>query len=64
MLNKNLKIFEALTTTELSHIIPVIQKGLELEKLEFIVNKDQKIRDRIFDTELLLTYLHLRKFCN
>lgn len=62
MRNGGIKVFQALTTAELSNIIPVIEKGLELERLEQMANKESKATHRrIYDTELLLTFLHLRK---
>ena len=62
MRNGGLKIFEALTYTEIHNLIPIIERGLAVAKLEHIATQDQETRDQIYDAEMLLTFLYFRKF--
>ena len=62
MRNGGLKIFEALTYTQIHNLIPIIERGLEVAKLEYIAKQDQDTRDQIYDAEMLLTFLYFRKF--
>ena len=55
------KLIETLTPTQLSHIIPVIEQGLEFEKLKYPATKDLESLDRITDTCLFLSSLYLRQ---
>ena len=60
MRNTN-KLTEALNHINLSSIIPVIEKGLEIEKLHFELDKDNKeIQQRIVDTQILLAFFRMR----
>lgn len=62
MRNGGRKIFEALDYTQTCNIIALIEKGLEVTKLENIASNDDDTRDQIDDGEMILTFLHLRKF--
>lgn len=55
------KIIESLTLEQLSNIIPVIEQGLELTKIEYIATKAPDTRCQIADTCVLLSFLYARK---
>lgn len=54
------KLLEALRNVPTSSIIPVLEKGLEVEKLENEINQSETSATRIRDTEILLTLFYLR----
>lgn len=55
------KFVESLTSSQLDHLIPVIEQGLEFEKLQYIATKDPESRCRIADTCIALNFLYIRK---
>lgn len=55
------KFVELLSITQISHIIPVIEQGLELTKLEYLATKDPDKRNQISASCVLLSFLRLRK---
>ena len=55
------KFIESLSFVQISNIIPVIEQGLELEKVEYIATKDPAVRARIADTSVFLSLLYFRK---
>lgn len=57
----NSKLMEALSLIDPAIVIPVIERGLEIEKLELIVNKSETTQRRINETQLLLSFLHLQR---
>lgn len=61
MRNGGLAIFEALTSTELSHIIPVIEEGLALTELQYRATREEHLRERITNTCILVSFLRFRK---
>lgn len=56
-----IKIIESLSFAQISNIIPVIEQGLELEKVEYLATKDPVLRTRIADTSVFLSLLYFRK---
>lgn len=57
------KMFDALSFINPSLIIPVLEHGLEIEKLHLKINQDSaEIQERIYDTEILLTFLYFGRF--
>jgi len=52
-------IIEALRLVDPTLIIPVLEKGYELEKLHFIVNKTEDAQRCLNQTKILLDFLHL-----
>lgn len=52
---------ETLTITQLSHIIPVIERGLALEEIEYIATKNPEGHARICDACVFLSLLYIRK---
>lgn len=56
------KIFQALEYTKICNIIPLLEKGLEVTKLEQQAGNDPKLQEQVSDGEMLLTFLHVRKF--
>lgn len=55
------QLIEALTPSQLSNIIPVIEQGLEFEKATYIATKDPESRRRIADTCFYLSLLYVRQ---
>jgi hypothetical protein len=55
------KIMEAVYLVNPASIIPIIERGLEIEKLHFIVDKSEDTQRRINDAQVLLNLLHLRR---
>lgn len=64
MRNGGNKIIEALTYTQVHNLIPIIERGLEVAKMEYIASQNEATKDEIDDAETLLTFLYLRKFGN
>jgi hypothetical protein len=60
MLNQSSKIYEALNHVEMSSVIRIFEKGLEIEKLENIATNDKDTQACINDGEMFLTFLHFR----
>lgn len=54
--------FESLSITEISRITSVIEKGLEVERLEYLASQDPEVRDRISDTCFFLSFLYFWQF--
>jgi hypothetical protein len=52
---------EAVYLVNPASIIPIIERGLEIEKLHFIVDKSEDTQRRINDAQVLLNLLHLRR---
>jgi hypothetical protein len=61
MRSNGAKLFAALKFVRLNSIIALIEKGLEIEKLEHQATKDPKTYERIYDGEIFLTFLHFRR---
>lgn len=60
MRNHSQKINEALEHIPASSIIRILEKGLEVEKLEHLATLDREAKERITDCEMFLTILHFR----
>lgn len=54
-------LLEPLTPEQLDRIINVVEKGLEVERLEQLANRDPDSRARISDTSVFLGVLYFRK---
>lgn len=63
MRNGGIKLFEALSHAETNHIIRLLEKGIEIERMEreLLRPDDKETSDCIYDGELLLIFLYLRK---
>ena len=57
-----IRILQELTFDQITNIIPVLEKGIEIEKLHYLLNQDTEVQKRIVDAQSLLTFLPLRKF--
>jgi hypothetical protein len=56
-----IEFIQALTSTQLASIIPVIEDGLEIQKIKCLASPDEEIRNRISDTCVLLSFLYFRQ---
>lgn len=56
-----IRLLDHLTPTQVNHIIAVIEKGLEMERLEQLATRNPDSRARISDTCVFLSVLYLRK---
>lgn len=52
---------ETLTPKQISHIIPILEQGLELEKVKYLATKDPSARPRIADSCVFLSSLRVRQ---
>lgn len=57
-----IRLLQELTADQITNIIPVLEKGIEIEKLHYLLNHDTEAQKRIVDAQSLLTFLTLRKF--
>lgn len=61
--NTQEEINEILSLIDPSHVIPVLEIGIELTKLQAQVEEDpKKFNDRIRTSRILLSLLYARKF--
>jgi len=58
---QSLTFIESLHSTQLTNIIATLEKGMELDKLEYLATNDPKTRTRISDSCLLLSFLYFRQ---
>jgi hypothetical protein len=61
MRSNGAKLLTALKFVRLTSLITLLEKGLELEKLEYQANKHPEAYERIYDGEIFLTFLHFRR---
>jgi hypothetical protein len=58
----NYELIELLCLINPLTVIPVIENGLEIEKLNLSLNDDRlQVEQRIRDTRVLLSFLHARR---
>jgi hypothetical protein len=55
-----IEFIKALTPTQVSHIIPILEDGLELQKLKYLATRDEQLRIVISDGCVLLSFLYFR----
>jgi hypothetical protein len=55
-----IEFVKALSLAQVSNIIPIIEKGIELQKLETIATKDPEARGQVSDASILLSFLYFR----
>lgn len=60
-MRQSLKFLETLSPAQIRNIITVLEKGLELEKLEYLATKNPETRERINATCVFLSILYFRK---
>jgi hypothetical protein len=53
-----LEFMKALSNTKGSNIIPILEKGIEIEKMEYIATQDIDSLNRISDACVLLSFLY------
>lgn len=54
------QFMNVLSYLDATAIIPVIENGLELEKLKYLATHDPQSQQRITDTTVLLSFLYFR----
>ena len=54
-------LLSTLTDSQIESLIPVIEQGMELDKLTYIATRDEALRDRISDTCVFLSVLYFRR---
>ncbi len=59
-----IEFIKALSPAQVSNIIPILEKGLELHKLEYIASQDIDTGRQISDACVLLSFLYFRKLGN
>lgn len=60
MRNGGLQTFTALAYTKRKNIIKLLEKAIEIEKIEYLATHDQESMDRISDGCVVLTCLYFR----
>lgn len=62
MRSPNSQLFEVLNLLDPETIIPTLEKGIEIEKLELIVNPDdERTKASIRNSRVLLSFFYIRK---
>jgi hypothetical protein len=59
-----IEFIKSLSKSQVSNIIPVLEKGLEIQKLEYIATQDINTGRQISDTCILLSFLYFRQLGN
>lgn len=55
------QLFETLTPEQISNIIPVVERGLDLERIEYLATQNPEARGRIADSSVFLSLLRARQ---
>lgn len=56
-----IEFIKALSNTQVSNMIPVLEKGLEITKMEYIATRDETLRMGISDSCVFLSFLYFRQ---
>jgi hypothetical protein len=59
-----IEFIKALSPTQVSSIILLLEKGLELHKLEYLATRDEQSGTEISDGCVLLSFLYFRQLGN
>jgi hypothetical protein len=62
MLSHNHKLNHALSLVDTEKLIPIIQQGIEIERLHLHVSDSQDAAQRIFEAEVFLSLVRFQSF--
>lgn len=59
-----IEFIKAMTPVQVSNIIVLLEKGLEIHKMEYLATRDPQTRSEISDGCVLLSFLYFRQLRN
>lgn len=59
-----IEFIKALSPVQVSHIISIIETGIEVQKLEYFATRDERSKPVISDGCTLLSFLYFRQIGN